>query len=187
MMTPNMLESCGLEDKNLFGVIVNEIDSSSPAKSVLKHGDVIVEVNGQKLSTPEELDFFEKTSSLEEEVTLKIWRENSLQDARFIPIKEPKSSTQEVDNKLLGNVQFEQTPNGVIVKQAGNSGLFQEGDKVIALNKKKIKKLREIEKALKSTDGTLSVTVERKGIKISQSFSNRDGGSFFSQSIISGG
>jgi S1-C subfamily serine protease len=187
MMTPNMLESCGLEDKNLFGVIVNEIDSSSPAKSVLKHGDVIVEANGQKLSTPEELDFFEKTSSLEEEVTLKIWRENSLQDVRFIPIKEPKSSTQEVDNKLLGNVQFEQTPNGVIVKQAGNSGLFQEGDKVIALNKKKIKKLREIEKALKSTDGALSVTVDRKGVKISQSFSNRDGGSFFSQSIISGG
>ena len=84
-------------------------------------------------------------------------------------------------------MQFEQTPNGVIVKQAGNSGLFQEGDKVIALNKKKIKKLREIEKALNSTDGTLSVTVDRKGIKISQSFSDRDGGSFFSQSIISGG
>ena len=100
---------------------------------------------------------------------------------------EPELTIQNIDHKLLGNVQFEQTPKGVIVKQAGNSGLFQEGDKIILLNKKKIKMLREIEKVLKSSEDSLSVTVDRKGIKISQSFSNRDGGSFFSQSIISGG
>ena len=47
--------------------------------------------------------------------------------------------------------------------------------------------LREIEKVLKSSEDSLSVTVDRKGIKISQSFSNRDGGSFFSQTIVSGG
>ncbi len=185
-MTPEMLEGSGLEDKNIFGVIVTSFADGSPAKGTLKQGDVIIEVNGQKLSTPEELDFFEKTSILGEPTSLKVWRDNSLQTVNLTPIKEPASTVQEVDNKLLGSVQFEENADGVIVKQAGENGLFQEGDRVIAINKKKIKSTKDIETALKKTGKGLSVTVNRNGMQLSQSFSAGDGGSFFSQSIIGG-
>ena len=187
IMDPELLDACGLKDQNVSGVIITSIDDGSPASGILQKGDVIIEVNNQKLGTPEEFDFFEKTSILNEQVTVKIWRNNAFQNVSLTPMTEPEPTIQNINHKLLGNVQFEQIPEGVIVKQAGNSGLFQEGDKVISVNKKKIKMLREIEKALKSTEDSLSVTVDRKGIKISQSFSNRDGGSFFSQTIVSGG
>lgn len=139
VMTPDLLESCGLKDKNIFGVIVTSFAEGSPASTILKQGDVIVEVSGQKLSTPEELDFFEKKSTLGEPTHLKIWRDNNLQSVSLTPAKEPATPVQEVSNKLLGNVQFEESSRGVIVKQAGDNGLFQEGDVVIAINKKKNK------------------------------------------------
>lgn len=185
-MTPDLLESCGLKDRNIFGVILTSFADGSPAGTVLKQGDVITEVNGQKLSTPEELDFFEKTSILGEPSNLKVWRDNSLQNVSLTPVKEPAATIQEVDNKLLGNVQFEESSHGVIVKQAGDNDLFQEGDLVIAINKKKIKTTKDIDTALKKTSKGLSVTVNRNGMKLSQSFTAGDGGSFFSQSIIGG-
>ncbi len=187
IMDLELLDACGLKDQNVSGVIITSIDEGSPASGILQKGDVIIEVNNQKLSTPVELDFFEKTSIVNEPVTVKIWRDNSFQNVNLIPAQEPQSTIQNIDNKLLGNMLFEQTQNGVVVKQADNNGLFQEGDRVLSINKKKIKNIKDIEKALKSTDETLSVAIDRKGMKVSQSFSERDGGSFFSQTIISGG
>lgn len=186
VMTPDLLESCGLRDKNIFGVIITSFAEGSPASTSLKQGDVIVEVGGQKLSTPEELDFFEKISTLGEPTHLKIWRDNSLQIVSLMPTKEPATTVQEVSNKLLGNVQFEESAEGVVVRQAGDNGLFQEGDVVIAINKKEIQTVKDIETALKKTSKGLSVTVNRNGMKLSQLFSAGDGGSFFSQSIIEG-
>ena len=183
-MTPEMLEGSGLEDKNIFGVIVISFSEGSPTRTILKQGDVITEVNGQKLSTPEELDFFEKTSILGEPVNITIWRDNAEQKVNITPVKEPKSVIQEIDNKLLGNTQFEENSDGVVVKQAGDNGLFQEGDIVIAINKKKIKSTKDIEIALQKTTKGLSVTVNRNGMQLSQSFSAGDGGSFFSQRVI---
>jgi serine protease Do len=185
-MNPGLLESCGLKDKNIFGVIITSFADGSPAGTILKQGDVITEVNDQKLSTPEELDFFAKTSILGQATNLRIWRDNSLQNVSLTPLKEPAATVQEVNNKLLGNVQFEENSDGVIVKQAGDNGLFQEGDVVIAINKKKIKTTKDIDTALKKSTKGLSVTINRNGMKLSQSFAAGDGGSFFSQSIIGG-
>lgn len=187
IMDLELLDACGLKDQNVSGVILTSIDEGSPASGILQKGDVIIEVNNQKLSTPEELDFFEKTSILNEIVNIKIWRDNSFQNVNLIPAQEPQTTIQNVDNEILGQVQFEQTQNGVIVKQPNASGLFQKGDKVLEINKKKIKTIQDIERSSKASGDALSVVIDRNGMQIFQSFSERDGGSFFSQTIVNVG
>lgn len=187
-MTPDMLEGSGLEDKNVLGVIVTSFASGSPANGVLKQGDIIIAINGQKLNTPEELDFFEKTSILGESVNVKVWRDKDFVNVNLTSIKEPETMIQEVDDKLLGDVLFEDTTDGVVVKRAEGNALFQEGDRVIAINKKKIKTSKDIKQALDKQSQKLGVVVKRNGVKIAQAFSasTGEGGSFFSQSIIGG-
>ena len=183
-MTPDMLESCGLIDKNIFGVIIKSFAQGSRADKILKKGDVILEINGQKISSPEELEFFEKTSAFGGAVHLTVWRDNQQQKLELIPIEEPKSSVYKAENKLLGNVQFEKTSDGVVVKQAEDDGLFEEGDIVLGINNTKIKTPKDINDALKEKADGLSVIINRNGAEITQSFSAGNGGSFFSQRII---
>ena len=186
VMNPDMLEGIGLKDMNIFGVIVTELAQGSPAQAVLKRGDVIVAIDGQKLNSVEELSFFEKISTVAVPVEITIWRDTKLQKISLTPVKEPETIVKQVDSALLPGVQFEETTKGVTVKAAGNNGLFAEGDRVLALNKMPIKSIKDIDAALKSGEQGISVVVDRNGAKISQLFSSGKGGSFLSQSIIGG-
>lgn len=185
-MTADMLDGVGLKDKNLFGVIVLECKKESPAAKVLKQGDVIVAINGQKISSLEELDFFEKTSAIGEETKLKIYRDGKVITVDLTPIKQTKEETTElgVNNKLLEGVKFKITKKGyVMVESSQDNGLFAKGDIVLAINEMPIKTIKDIETAVKSSSDATSVTVKRNNAVITQSFSNGSDGNFFSQSI----
>lgn len=187
-MTADMLDSIGLKDKNLFGVIVVECREESPAAKALKQGDVIVAINEQKIASLEELDFFEKTSVVGEETKLKIYRNGKITTVDLTPIKQPKEAeTSEigVNNKLLEGVKFKTTKNGsVVVESSQGNGLFTKGDVVLAINELPIKTIKDIETAIEeSARDATSVTVKRNNAVITQSFSNGNDGNFFSQSI----
>lgn len=187
LMTFDMLDSIGLQDKNLFGVIVIECTSESPAAKILKQGDVIVAINDQKIASLEELDFFEKTSAIGEKTKLKVYRDGKIITLDLTPTKQLKElETTEfgVNDKLLEGVKFKTTKKGnVVVESSQGNGLFKKGDVVLEINKLPIKNIKDIETAIKSTKDATSVTVKRNNAVFTQSFSNGDDGNFFSQII----
>jgi len=160
-MNVDMLEGIGLKDMNIYGVIVAEVEPDSPAQTSLKRGDVIVAINGQKLNSLEELAYFEKISTVDEKIEITVWRDTKLQKISLIPVKEPELISKQLDSDILQGVlqgaQFAENAKGVIVKKAGSSGLFEEGDLILVFNKIKIKSLKDIDKALKNAERGISV------------------------------
>lgn len=185
-MTADMLDSVGLHDKNLFGVIVVECKEDSPAAKSLKQGDVIVAVNGQKLATLEELDYFEKTSTIGEETNLKVYRNGKIVDVVLTPVQQNKEADpeHEVSTGILNGVKLKTSKEGyVIVKSSEGNQLFKKGDIILEVNGDKIKSIKDIDSALKENSDNISFKVQRRNSVITQSFSNGDNGNTFSQSI----
>lgn len=185
IMNKDMLESCGLVGER--GIIVTSIDDESPAKGIVQRGDVITEVGGKKISTLQELNAFKETSISDKPVHVKVWRGNGFLDVSFNPRKEAGSITEELNDKILGNVVIGQMTNGVVVNRVNGEGLLQEGDKIVEVNNQKIQKVKDVKKALQKDDRSLSIVLDRKGTQIVQSFAVNNQGSFFSQTIISEG
>ncbi len=74
-MTPSLAGAFGL--KKPKGVIVADIVPGSPAdKAGLKRGDVILEVNGEAVNSPAELQIAIRSHKAGEKVKLKVWRKN---------------------------------------------------------------------------------------------------------------
>lgn len=187
-MTADMLDSVGLHDKNLFGVIVVESKEDSPAAKVLQQGDVIVAVNGQKLATLEELDYFEKTSIIGEETILKIYRNGKTVDVTLTPIQQSKEAepeeNPEINASILNGVKLKTSKKGAVIVEASEGNpLFVKGDILLEVNGAKIKSTKDIDQALKAEAENTSITIKRKNSVITQSFSNGSNGNFFSQSI----
>jgi S1-C subfamily serine protease len=185
-MTVDMLDSLGLQDKNLFGVIVVECKEDNPAAKTLKQGDVIVAVNGQKLATLEELDYFEKTSIIGEEVKLKIYRNGKMLDVSLTPVQsaEIEPEHKEINSSLLKGVKLKTSKKGyVVVEYSEGNPLFTKGDVILKINNSNVKSIKDVEEALKAESEATSVTIQRKKSIITQSISNGENGNFFSQSI----
>lgn len=185
VMSKELLESCGLANGN--GVIVTSVDDESLAKDRLERGDVITEINGKKLHTPQDLNFLEETLVSGQPVNAKVWRRNAFVNVQFIPVETPRSAFETIDDPILGNVKITQITSGVVVSKVNRQGVLQEGDKILEVNNLKIKKVKDIKKALDADPKGLSIALDRKGAQIVQSFAIGNEGSFFSQTIISGG
>lgn len=184
-MSKELLDSCGLNANS--GVIVISVDDESPAKGLVKRGDVITEINNRKLQTPRELNFLGKTALLGKPVNVKVWRKNAFIDVHFTPIVTSEPTFAAINDPILGDVKLIQTKDGVMVSKVNRQGLFQKGDKILEINNQKIMKASDVKKALEADKASLSIALDRKGAQIVQSFSVNNKGSFFSQTIISGG
>lgn len=177
-MTPDMLESIGLQGKQ--GVIVTDLNEYSPATKELKKGDVIVSINGENVHTPKQLmEYFDKATS--ERVPLTVWRNGELANV-FIYLNAKLNK-----ENILGGAEFATNEQGVVVKRQGITGLFEKGDLVLKFNGKSVKSADDITKAVANNPNAFSVVVNRKGMQISQTFTmDKNGNTSFSQSISIG-
>ncbi len=183
-MNAELIKALDLVGEN--GVIVLSVDNESAAKGVLEQGDVILGVNGRKIHSPQEFDALAKITKFGEIVHLLIKPKNApITTVNFIPAKIPELSLESIDDKILGNVELEQTADGVTVRRANSEGLLQTADKIIEINNHRIRKISDLKNALKTNDKSLSIVLDRRGAQIVQSFAVNDmGNSFFSQTIV---
>ncbi|TDA70547.1 MAG: trypsin-like serine protease [Clostridia bacterium] len=72
-VTPELAAYFGLEKPE--GALINEVAAGSPAQGTgLRRGDVVLEVNGQKVKSPEDLSRTIQQAKIGQKMTLLIWR-----------------------------------------------------------------------------------------------------------------
>lgn len=83
-MTHELASQFGLEDRD--GVAVTDVIEDLPAaKAGVKAGDVILEYDGQKVSTPRELQAVVERSKIGANHEMKIWRDGKHQTLKVVP------------------------------------------------------------------------------------------------------
>lgn len=179
-MNRDMLESCGLQGDK--GTIVVFVDEGSPAKNLIRQGDVILEVNHKKIGFPQDLAADQPSNP--KSIQVKLWRKNKEIKGRFVPQRNQPTKNN-IDDKILGNVEINAMPDGIVVAKVNRQGLLQTGDILLEINNRKIQNIADVFDALKANNQSLSIALDRKGARIVQSFAINDQGSFFSQTIIS--
>ncbi len=75
-ITPELIERLLLPSK-IYGVIVEDIDEESPAFGILKEGDIILEINRQKITNVKEFDKVVSKIKSGSEILLLIYRERA--------------------------------------------------------------------------------------------------------------
>ena len=177
-MTPDMLEAAGLSIDH--GVIVTDLDENSLITKELKQGDVITNINGTKVDSPNQL-MQNFVNTISEKIPLTLWR-NSRKKEIFLY---PNADQENID--LLGGAEFTNTKGGVVVNQPGKTGLFEKGDLILRFNDKDVMQAEEISQEIAQHPSGFSVIVDRKGIQIAQTIAtDKNGNSSFSQRFMFG-
>ncbi len=155
-ITPDIAEAIGVKE----GILIAQVMKNSPAdRAGLKVGDIIVALNGQKLSSVRELQFKVMKTKPGTEVNLTVVRDGKEVNIKVrigrLPEEESRSSREE-ESGDLGLALRELTPQekarlgveGVVVvsvvpsSPAGRSGL-RPGDIIMRVNYKKVTGVEE--------------------------------------------
>jgi len=75
-ITSELIERLGLPSK-IYGVIIEDIDEESPAFGILKEGDVILEINRQKITNMKDYDKVVSKIKSDKEILLLIYRDRA--------------------------------------------------------------------------------------------------------------
>ena len=159
-------------DSKAMGAVVTQVDADSPgAKAGLQVGDVITEVNGQKVNDSGELQVFVSQQKPGTKVELTVLR-NGKTETMPVTLEELKASgehnatSSEGQNKMrwglgLGELspdlrdqlQIPTNVHGVVIEQvrpgssADNAGL-QQGDIILEVNRHKVQTPAEVQQEL---------------------------------------
>ncbi|MFN3947535.1 MAG: PDZ domain-containing protein, partial [Aquificaceae bacterium] len=162
-ITPDMAESLGVKE----GVIIAQIMPSSPAdKAGLKVGDIVVEIDGQKVSEVRDLQFKIMRTPPGKEINLKIIREGKEMNIKVKVGEMPEErqiSEREEGEKDLGFVIRDLTPEeerrfgvrGVLVVRvlpnslAMQSGLIA-GDIILQVGNRPISRAAEFQQIIQT-------------------------------------
>jgi serine protease Do len=162
------------------GALVSDVTEDSPAaKAGIKQGDVILEMNGEKVKSTTQLRNTIAATMPGTEIKLKIWRDGKektievklgkLESDKTTPETEEKLESlfgfkvKPFNSELAEKYQIEGKRSGVVVTEvkpgsnAARAGL-REGDLIVAINRNKIKSLEDFNKAvepLKKGDAVL--------------------------------
>ncbi|MCS7299164.1 MAG: Do family serine endopeptidase [Spirochaetia bacterium] len=149
------------------GVLVSKVEPGSPAeKEGVKQGDVIVEVDGQKISTFSELLDKIASKSPGDNARIKVFRDGRYIDFNIRVASRPTSEElakrrDEGELKPLTRSEYKgivvsNNPNGdgVVVVEVKDdspfSGIIQKGDIIIEINNQKINNISDFEKFSKA-------------------------------------
>lgn len=166
-ITPEMSVPFGLP--NTEGALVGDVVKDSPAdRAGIRRGDVIVEFDGKKVTSMEELPKLVAVAKPGRDAEVVIIREGTRKTFNVLidKLKDSGQTADAVSKKLGLNVQ-EITPDlaetlklssteGILVSDvefgssAGEAGI-RRGDVILEINRKKIKNLAEYEESLKET------------------------------------
>lgn len=185
-LTPAMARTLGYEGKD--GVVVGDLAENSPsAKAGLKSGDVIVEFDGKKVSSPKQLSEMVADTPVGKSVMVKYVRDGRTETTTVKLGERPgaKEDTQpqgeEQGGIKLGVSVMDVTPNvagelrlkinsGAVIQQvqpgspASEAGL-QRGDVIHRINRTPVTKAQDLIGALRSLKGEQEIVlqIERNG------------------------
>jgi len=179
-LTQLLASSLGIEEKE--GVIITEVDKSSPAeKAQVKRGDLITEINGEKVRN--KADFQGITSYLkpQDKLEISLVREKRVIHTELSAQKEPTVKIAEEKEDFLGITVSEITPRiaeelnltskaGVVIiavdEGSKGEGLgLREGDVIREINNQKVKNMDDYKKLIANVRNQrrLSLVIERGG------------------------
>jgi len=170
-ITPDLRDAFELK-KGQFGVLISKVFEDSPAeKAGLKSGDVILEVDGQPISSTAQLRSRVGVKQVGEKVKLTILREGKILE-RSVEIGNVQPQTAQSANlpEVLSGLQIDNNPdgNGVLVvaiapnSAAAYSGL-RPGDIIVSANRQVVGDVDSFRQALGNFQGSILLQVERDG------------------------
>lgn len=171
-VSPDIAKAMGLSEPT--GALVTEVLQDSPAeKSGIKRGDIIIEFDGKKVKNYRELPLMVSLSPVGKKVSLKIIRDGREINLELVLVEMPEESK---ISKAPEEQQTEPTEEGIYLKNFGmrikdtpegpqvisvtpgsaaNMAGIVEGDIIVEVNRKEVKKAAEVEKMLKDQKSAL--------------------------------
>lgn len=157
-MSPEMKKQAKTET----GVMVREVHVGNPAdKAGIEPGDVIVAVDGQPVNLPKDVQFAVLKHNPGDKIVFTVLREGKKQDITIIAEKQDEDRIAAADSKGKGSgnagkdfgLEFSETKEGIVISNVQDRGPaaamgLDEGAKVLAINKMKVKTLDDVWKAL---------------------------------------
>jgi len=170
-ITPDLRDAFELK-KGQFGVLISKVFEASPAeKAGLKSGDVILEVDGQPISSTAQLRSRVGIKQVGEKVSLTILREGKVLE-RSVEIGSVQPQTAQSANlpEVLSGLQIDNNPDGNGVQVAGiapnsaaaYSGL-RPGDIIVSANRQVVGDVDSFRRAVGNFQGSILLQVERDG------------------------
>ena len=184
-VTPDIAESLGLDRP--AGALIKQVKKNSPAaQSLLRSGDVIVEVNNKKIADPRAFRYRFSTKKIGETVPLGIIRQARLMTVT-VPLRaapeEPRRngtllkgrnpfagvSVANLSPALAEELSIDEESYGVIVLKvksgtpASESRFLRPGDIIVAANGQRIKFVKQLSKIINKPARRWRVSVKRKG------------------------
>jgi Do/DeqQ family serine protease len=189
-VTPEIAESLSL--KRPVGALVNTISPRSPAaRSGLRTGDLIIEVDGQPIDDPNAFDYRFATKPLGGEARVAVMR-GGREVKIGIPLEmAPETPREEtvikVRSPLLGarvanlspalaeELRLDYSTEGVVVTDVENGSAsqslgFQRGDIVVSVNSARIATMEDLLRAISQPVRLWRLTIQRGGQEISAVF-----------------
>lgn len=157
--------------KTNAGVTIFEVNENSPAeKGGIQVGDVIVEIDGDKIESIQNL--ITKVTMLKENQKVKVvfYRGNERKETEVVMIEREKIIPEESEDKdykseFLKGIFFEYKNNKFLVKEITEetnfTNLFLEGDEIVTVNNKKIKSMSELDSLFEKED-SFAILVKRE-------------------------
>ncbi len=159
-ISDKMKERLDLKVKS--GVAIFEVNENSPAeKGGIQIGDVIVEIDGDKIDSIQNL--VTKVTMLKENQKVKVvfYRGSEKKTTEVVMIEREKVLPEESDNEgyksdFLRGIIFEYKGGKFSVKEINEetpfTNLFLESDEIISVNNKKIKSMKELDDLFEKED-----------------------------------
>jgi len=184
-VTPALAQSFGLHDAE--GALIGDVSADGPAaKAGLKRGDVVTELNGQKVEDSNDLRLRVSQTAPGTSVDLKVIRDGQSRNFNVtlgeLPENEEKAPAAEKSGSALDGVQVEtltsdiaqqlEVPagtHGVVVSSVDPSSTAAEaglsrGDVIQEVNHKAVANVHEFEQAVSSTKGPILLLVNHGGV-----------------------
>ncbi len=193
-LTPELASEFGL--KSSAGALITEIFQGSPAETAkMKRGDIILEVNGKKISNVESLRNSVAQSKVGSQIAVKVLRDKKTLDLKSVIAEFPQDvaksipgnsdddfsgeenllaglSAMNLTNEIAKQLGLSRSEKGVVIvkvepySSAEESGL-KKGDVIQEINKKRVKNLDDFNKIVHniSKGNTALLFVNRSGNK----------------------
>lgn len=170
-LTPDLAEALGIAES--YGAVVSSVEGGSPAASAgLQAGDVVLSVDGRPVSGSADLRNRVGLAPLGSTVEIGYWRdgEEASVSVRIEAAGEAVQAAGQAVPQRLAGARFEDGGDGVIVaavepgSPAAQAGL-REGDVIVAVNRRPVASVAQLNEALGATAGTIALDLIRGGTR----------------------